>query len=69
MEKGIHAFASILQDLVGIFVNLHLLAVLFVNVTTSPSEPVEESSNFVDAKRLYRLIEIFAGLITPYSKR
>ena len=69
MEKGIHVFASVLQDFVGILVNLHLLAVLFVNVTTSPSTPREEEGSFVDARRLYRLIEIFAGLVTPYSKR
>jgi hypothetical protein len=69
MVNEIHLFSVLLKDLTEIIVNLHLLALLFVNLTKSPGPSPEGDRPLVDSRRLYRLIELFAGLVTPAAKQ
>jgi hypothetical protein len=51
------------------FANLHVLALLIINVTRSPSHKFSSSERYTFIRRFYRLIELFAGLITPLAKK
>lgn len=49
-------------DIVGILAALHVLALAIVNVT--PSKKDDELYN-----KLYKIIELFAGIITKTAKK
>jgi hypothetical protein len=49
-------------DIVGILAAVHVLALAIVNVT--PSKKDDELYN-----RLYKIIELFAGIITKTAKK
>ena len=62
MEKHLHLFAQSLQDFSTIIVHLHVIALFIINVTKTPKSDVV-------ANRIYRTLEMFAGLLTPLAKR
>lgn len=62
MEKPIHEFAQALQDFSTIIVHLHVLALFIINITKTPQ------SN-ATLNRVYRGLEMMAGLLTPLAKR
>jgi hypothetical protein len=61
-SKSLHSFTEIILD-------LHLLAILIVNVTKSPKDEVSALGSYTSVNRLYRIIEFLAGLITPLAKK
>lgn len=62
MEKNIHTLAQALTDFSTIIFHLHVIALLVINVTKTPrSSPA--------ANRIYRGLEVLAGLLTPLAKR
>jgi hypothetical protein len=65
----IHSFSKILNSLTEIILNLHLLAILVVNVTKSPKNEISVLGSYTFVNRLYRVIEFLAGLITPLAKK
>ncbi len=67
--EHIHSFSKILSSLTEIILNLHLLAILVVNVTKSPKDEVFILGSYTSVNRLYRIIEFLAGLITPLAKK
>lgn len=69
MLDDIHAFSAALKDVIDIVVNLHLMALVFVNLTKSPDPSSPKPVSAVDTSKLYRLVEIFAGLVTPAAKK
>ena len=62
MEKPIHEIAQALQDFSTIIVHLHVLALFIINITKTPQ------SN-ATLNRVYRGLEMMAGLLTPLAKR
>jgi hypothetical protein len=62
METHFHLFAQSLQDFSTIVVHLHVIALLIINVTKTPKSGVA-------ANRIYRTLEMLAGLLTPLAKR
>jgi hypothetical protein len=57
-----------LRTLLEILVNLHIVAIIVVNLTKTPK--ADRTGAVIPAfGSVYRLIEIFAGLITPLAKR
>jgi hypothetical protein len=67
--EHIHSFSKALSSLTEIILNLHLLAILIVNVTKSPKDEVSELGSYTSVNRLYRIIEFLAGFITPLAKK
>ena len=55
--------------IVEIFLNLHVLALCIVNLTKTPKRALTEFGGYTSTRRFYRVIELFAGLITPLAKR
>jgi hypothetical protein len=62
MEKHIHEFAQELQDFSTIIVHLHIFALLIINITKTPAGNTR-------INRVYRGLEMMAGLLTPLAKR
>ena len=62
MSKQLHLFAQSLQDFSTILVHLHVIALLIINVTKTPKSDGA-------ANRIYRALEMAAGLLTPLAKR
>ena len=62
MEKHIHEFAQQLQDFSTIILHLHVLALLIINITKTPQSDAT-------ANKIYRGLEMLAGLLTPLAKR
>lgn len=60
-----HNLVQYIKDLTDIIIALHALAIVIVNITTTPKAAA--APNLVN--KVYRLIELFAGLITPLAKR
>jgi len=62
ITKTIHETAQVLQDFATIVFYLHVVALLVINTTrTPPSGSV--------LNKMYRMLEILAGLLTPLAKR
>ena len=62
MEKQLHLFAQSLQDFSTIVIHLHVIALFIINVTKTPKSDVVSN-------RVYRALEMMAGLLTPLAKR
>ena len=60
-----HNLAQFIKDLTDIIIALHALAIVVVNITTTPKIATAPNS----ANKAYRFIEMLAGLITPLAKR
>ena len=64
-----HAFSRVFRDLIEILTNLHLLALLIINVTKTPKDALPAQASYTSVNRIYRIIEFLAGLITPLAKK
>ena len=69
MNDTFHEFARYLADLTEILVNMHIIALLIINVTESPRRALGNVEGYTKLKKMYRLIEVLAGLVTPLAKR
>ena len=58
----VHYISDNWADIVGILAPVHVLALAIVNVT--PSKKDDELYN-----KLYKIIELFAGIITKTAKK
>jgi len=67
--EHVHSFSKSLHSFTEIILDLHLLAILIVNVTKSPKDEVSALGSYTSVNRLYRIIEFLAGLITPLAKK
>ena len=67
--EHIHNFSKTFGEVVEILMNLHLLAILIINVTRTPKDAFSEKTSYTSINRLYRIIEFLAGLITPLAKK
>jgi len=67
--EHINSFSKSLHNFTEIILDLHLLAILIVNVTKSPKDEVSALGSYTSVNRLYRIIEFLAGLITPLAKK
>ena len=68
MNHLLHNLAQSLKDLVDILTSLHVIALLIVNVTKTPYAD-KDLGSYTAVNKVYRVIEMMAGLITPLSKR
>lgn len=59
---NIHKIAQVLQDFSTIICYLHVLALLVINTTKTPTSSIMLS-------KIYKMLEILAGLLTPLAKR
>jgi hypothetical protein len=59
-----HSLAQYIKDLTDIVIALHALAIVIVNITTTPKAATAPNS----VNKVYRFIEMLAGLITPLAK-
>jgi hypothetical protein len=62
INKQLHEIATELQDFSNILLHVHIIALLIINVTKVPKTSAL-------AARLYRGLEMVAGLLTPLAKR
>ena len=72
MGTNIHSWITSAVHVVEILTNLHVLALLIINTTKSPQKPprpMAANKGYAFERRIYRLIELFAGLITPIAKK
>jgi hypothetical protein len=69
METDFYSFVSKIGKVLEVLMDLHVLALLIINVTRSPSHGFSGSQRYTFLRHLYRLIELFAGLITPLAKK
>jgi hypothetical protein len=69
METDFYSFVGKIGKVLEVLTDLHVLALLIINVTKSPSHKFSSSERYTFIRRLYRLIEFFAGLITPLAKK
>jgi hypothetical protein len=72
MEIDLHTLITRAGQIVEIIMNLHVLALLIINTTRSPQRPprpLSSNKGYAFDRRIYRLIELFAGLITPIAKK
>jgi hypothetical protein len=67
--EHIHNFSKTLSSVMEIIFNLHLLALLIVNITKTPKDEVSALGSYTSVNRLYRIIEFLAGLVTPLAKK
>lgn len=67
---SLHQISVTVADITQLIVDLHLLALIFVNVTESPHRAINRNAKgHTNVRRWYRAIEILAGLVTPLAKR
>jgi hypothetical protein len=69
MEIDFHSFVSKVSHAIELLTDLHVLALLIINLTKSPAGSFSSSERYTFTRRLYRLIEFLAGLITPLAKK
>jgi hypothetical protein len=69
MGTDLHAFISKVGHVLQIIMDLHVLALLIINITKSPPTSFSSGEGYTLIRRLYRLIELLAGLITPLAKK
>jgi hypothetical protein len=58
-----------ISDYIALAVALHGVALLICNLTPSPNDNEALGNISVLAVKLYRAMEIIAGIITPLAKR
>jgi hypothetical protein len=69
MLDNLHKFFSHLNIITEIVLNLHVLALLIINITRTPGKVFDAPGRYSLIGRMYRLIELFAGLISPLAKK
>jgi len=58
-----------LPEIVALLIAIHGVAVVVVNLTPTPKDDAALDTFTRMGVKLYRAIEIFAGIITPFAKR
>lgn len=58
-----------LTDYVALAVAIHGVALIVVNLTPTPKDDAALTAAAKTAVKIYRAIEILAGVITPFVKR
>lgn len=69
MSDGLHQLSTNINDVVQLLINLHIIALFVINLTHSPRQVLQSSESYTYLKRLYRVIELMAGLVTPLAKK
>jgi len=69
MLNDIYRVLGHIQTILEILLNLHVLALLIINVTKTPSRSFQDSNSYSLIGRIYRLVELLAGLVSPLSKK
>lgn len=65
----LHNFSEGLKLVIEIIGNLHILALIIVNVTKTPHIAESNIGSYTSVNRWYRLIELLAGIVTPLAKK
>jgi hypothetical protein len=58
-----------ITDYIALVVAIHGVALIVVNLTPTPKDDAALTAAAKTAVKLYRAIEILAGVITPFVKR
>lgn len=58
-----------LADYIALAVAVHGVALIVVNLTPTPKDNAALNATAKAAVKIYRAIEILAGVITPFAKR
>ena len=58
-----------ITDYIALVVAIHGVALIVVNLTPTPTDDAALTAAAKTAVKLYRAIEILAGVITPFVKR
>ncbi len=58
-----------IADYVALIVAIHGVALIVVNLTPTPKDNAALGATAKAAVKMYRAIEILAGVITPFVKR
>ena len=69
MPNDLHTVFSHLNTIIEIILNLRVLALLIINITRTPGKAFSDSGGYSFIGRMYRLIELLAGLISPLAKK
>lgn len=69
MDDILHAVSVVIEDITKILVNVHILSLFIINLTETPRRALSETEDYTVFKRFYRIIEVFAGIVTPLAKR
>jgi hypothetical protein len=62
VPASVHKTAQAIEDFSTIIGYLHVLALLIINTTKTPKSGIMMS-------KVYKMLEILAGLLTPLAKR
>jgi len=57
------------QDYIAAIIAVHTIAIVIVNITPTPKDNERLAGIAVVAVKLYRAIEILAGVVSPLVKR
>jgi hypothetical protein len=69
MDFDLNQISKFIRDLSQVILDLHVLALLLINVTETPRRQLRDSARYSTVKPFYRVIELLAGLITPRAKQ
>lgn len=69
MDFDLNQISKFIRDLSQVIIDLHVLALLIINVTETPRRQLRDSASYSTVKHFYRVIELLAGLITPRAKQ
>lgn len=69
METDLHGWITRISHVLEILTNFHVLALFIINTTRSPKRALDSNASYSFTWRVYRLIELLAGLITPIAKK
>jgi hypothetical protein len=69
MEFDLHTIITKVGHILEILTNLHVLALLIINTTRTPQRTFVPGESYSFIRRIYRLVELLAGLVTPLAKK
>lgn len=69
MDSILHVVSRVIEDITKILVNVHILSLFIINLTETPRRAWDATEGYTMSRRFYRIIEVFAGIVTPLAKR
>jgi len=69
MDDFLKQLTGHIQNITDVILALHGLAIVIINLTTTPKSKWDSTLVQFFLSKLYRIIEVFAGLFTPLAKR
>jgi hypothetical protein len=69
MDDFLKQLTGHIQSITDVILALHGLAIVIINLTPTPKSKWDSTLVQFFLSKLYRIVEVFAGLFTPLAKR